>query len=110
MPAIVSNAWSLVRLFEQGDVGDRGTVGDARKMEQRTRCCSGNAVEKCLGVVNPPDLACKALEKDRSFLTHLSFSMIFPALVPLLKGWHPTLDQWRLGREEDGWAWSAKDH
>jgi hypothetical protein len=36
--------------------------------------------------------------------------MTFPALVPLLKGFHLTLDQWRVGREEDGWARSDKDH
>jgi hypothetical protein len=77
-----------------GDVKDCGTVGDARKMEQTTRHFVLGMAEKCLGVIDPPDLAHKALEKNRGFLTHLS--MIFPALVPLLKEWHLTLDQWRL--------------
>jgi hypothetical protein len=62
----------------------------------------------CLNVDEPPLLLHKQLEKDRGFLTHLA--MTFPALVPLLKGFHLTLDQWRVGRESDGWARSAKDH
>jgi hypothetical protein len=63
----------------------------------------------CLGTREElPDLCHKSLEKDRGFLTHLS--MTFPAIVPVLKGMHLTLDQWRVGRESDGWARSDKDH
>jgi hypothetical protein len=65
--------------------------------------------EKCLGpLLELPDLCHKSLEKDRGFLTHLS--MTFPAIVPVLKGLHLTIDQWRVTREADGWARSEKDH
>ena len=62
----------------------------------------------CVGAPEPPDLDHKGLEKDRGFLTHLS--MTFPAIVPLLKGMHLTLDQWRMGRDAEGWAKTSKDH
>jgi hypothetical protein len=61
-----------------------------------------------IGVADPPELSHKGLEKDRGFLTHLA--MTFPAIIPLLKRLHQTLDQWRLNREADGWACSEKEH
>ena len=64
--------------------------------------------KECLGVEELPDLLHKRLEKDRGFLTHLA--MTFSSLVPLLKGFHLTLDQWRVNREKDGWARPEKEH
>jgi hypothetical protein len=47
----------------------------------------------------PAELNHKQLEKDRgSFLTHLS--MTFEAIVPFLRGFHLTIDQWRLGAKQ----------
>ena len=44
----------------------------------------------------------KQLESDRGFLVYVART--FPAMKPFLKGIHLTLDSWRLGRGEDGWA------
>ena len=63
---------------------------------------------ECLKVEKRPDLLHKRLEKDRGFLTHLA--MTFSALVPLLKGFHLTLDQWRVNQEQDGWVRPEKEH
>ena len=62
----------------------------------------------CLKVEKLPDLLHKRLEKDRGFLTHLT--MPFSVLVPLLKGFHLTLDQWRINQEHDGWVRPKKEH
>lgn len=42
----------------------------------------------------------KELEKDRGFLVHLS--MVYPTLVPYLKGFHLTLESWRPDRDAQG--------
>ena len=67
--------------------------------------------ETCLKVLPPSgliQLVHKELEKDRGFLTHLS--MTFPMIVPFLKGFHLTLDSWRLGRDLEGWARTGKEY
>ena len=55
-----------------------------------------------------PDLLHKRLEKDRGFLVHLA--MTFSALVPPLKGFHLTLDQCWVNREQDCWVRPEKEH
>ena len=64
-------------------------------------------VKECLQSLNP-SLLHKQLEKDRGFLVHLG--MTFECIVPFLRGIHMTLDQWRVGRDADGWARSDKEH
>jgi hypothetical protein len=44
----------------------------------------------------------KPLESHRGFLVYVTRT--YPAAVPYLKGIHLTLDGWRPGRDEDGWA------
>ena len=47
----------------------------------------------------------KELENDRRFLVHLS--MVYPAIVPYLKGFHFTLETWRPNRDSNGGKISA---
>ena len=49
----------------------------------------------------------KALEKDRGFLIHIART--FPMMVPYLRRIHNTLESWRLGRDNEGWKFSASD-
>lgn len=44
----------------------------------------------------------KTLESHRGFLIYVTRT--YPAAVPYLKGIHLTLDSWREGRDDDGWA------
>jgi hypothetical protein len=43
----------------------------------------------------------KTLEQRHSFLNHVQ--RVFPVMTPFLKGFHLTLDGWRLGRDNDLW-------
>jgi hypothetical protein len=65
-------------------------------------------VHLCFGGLTLPELNHKQLEKERGFLTHLS--MTFEAIVLFLRGFHLTIDQWRLGRDSEGWARTDKEH
>ena len=47
----------------------------------------------------------KELERGRGFLVHLSRT--YPIMVANLKGLHHVLESWRIGRDRDGWKWSA---
>ena len=49
----------------------------------------------------------KPLESHRGFLVYVTRT--YPATVPYLKGIHLTLDSWREGRDEDGWAVMRKN-
>ena len=49
----------------------------------------------------------KDLEKDRGFLVHLS--MVYPGLVPYLKGFHLSLESWRPDRNSQGWKLPVND-
>ena len=49
----------------------------------------------------------KALDKDRGFLIHIART--FPMMVPYLRRIHNTLESWRLGRDSEGWKYSASD-
>ena len=49
----------------------------------------------------------KLLEKDRGFLIHIART--FPMMVPYLRRLHNTLESWRLGRDNEGWKFSASD-
>jgi hypothetical protein len=42
------------------------------------------------------------LESKRGFLVHMG--QTYPALKPYMKGVHATLESWRQGRDNDGWA------
>ena len=43
----------------------------------------------------------KRLESDRGFLIYALRG--YPWMKPYLKGFHATLDSWRLGRDKEGW-------
>ena len=51
---------------------------------------------------DPSRIPFKQLESERGFLVYITRT--YPAAVPYLKGVHLTLDSWREGRDEDGWA------
>ena len=52
-------------------------------------------------------LARKPMLSGRGFLVHLSRT--YPALVPFMKGIHHTLENWRKGRNLDGWKFSRDE-
>ena len=46
----------------------------------------------------------KSLERDVGFLCHISRT--YPSMFPYLKGFYNTLNNWRCGRDRDGWKYS----
>ena len=49
----------------------------------------------------------KTLEKDRGFLIHISRT--FPMMVPYLRRIHHTLENWRIGRDDEGWKYTSNE-
>ena len=50
---------------------------------------------------HPKVLNHKKLERDRGFLNYLG--MTYDIIIPFLRGFHNTIDQWRDGRNIEGW-------
>jgi hypothetical protein len=44
----------------------------------------------------------KSLEQKRGFFVHSQCT--YPCITPFLKGFHLTLDSWRVNRDADGWC------
>jgi len=49
----------------------------------------------------------KPLEQKRGFFIHLQRT--YPCITPFLKGFHNTLDGWRVGRDGEGWKLTRRD-
>ena len=49
----------------------------------------------------------KDMLKGRGFLVHLSRT--YPGITPFLKGVHHTIENWRTGRNQDGWKFTRDD-
>jgi len=56
---------------------------------------------------NVDSLEFKELEKGVGFLVYLSRT--FPMIFPYLKGLYHTMNEWRVGRDRDGWKYSTAD-
>ena len=65
-------------------------------------------VDKWLNqAANATELNRKELERDRGFMVHIA--MIYPSLVPYLKGFHLALETWRPDHDQDGWKLPANE-
>ena len=86
---------------------DKNTIGILTSQEKwdRAKVIVGkwkNYLEVEVAMLN-----CKELKKDRGFMVHMS--MVYPALVPYLKGMHLSLEMWRPDRYSQGWKLSKND-
>ncbi len=62
-----------------------------------------------LGVVSGGNTALdfKRLQSDWGFLVYVT--QAYPGMKPYLKGFHPLLETWRVGRDEEEWKLEPKD-
>lgn len=60
--------------------------------------------------INDQEVSLKALSSHRGFLQYVVRT--YPQLKPFMKGFHNSVDQWRQGRDKEGWkipGWKIND-
>lgn len=87
---------------------DKGVYVDQAKWEKCKELLHWikREIQSCLGpaIISPTvkvGINWKELERKRGFLVYVSRT--YPSMVPYLKGIHQALDEWRKGRDNNGW-------